>query len=62
MLTILTPELPTFQSFLVLPGVLNENHADININATTYTVLKHKCQTFIKEMSLFDQSNAKLNK
>ena len=43
MLTFLTPESPNFQSFLVLPGVLNENPANININYIMYRVLKHKC-------------------
>ena len=62
MLTFLTPESPNFQSFLVLPGVLNESLADININDIIYHVLKHKCLKHIKEISLFEQSNAKINK
>ena len=55
------PELPNCKSFLGLPGVLNENPTDININDIIYCVLKHKCLKLIKEMSLFDQSMAKLN-
>ena len=56
MLTFLKPELPNFKSFLVLPGVLNENLADININDIIYCVLKDKCLKHIKEISFFDQS------
>ena len=52
MLAFLTRELPNSKSFLVLLGVLNENLADININDIIYCVLKHKCLTNIKEISI----------
>ena len=43
MLTFLTPELPNFQSFLVLPEVLNKNQVDINKIAIIYHPLKYEC-------------------
>ena len=56
MLTFLTPESPNFQSFLVLPGVLNENPEDIIINDIFYRILKHKCLKHMEEMSILYQS------
>ena len=40
MLTFLTTELPNFKSFLVLPGVLNENPADINMRLFDQSIAK----------------------
>ena len=62
MLTFLTPESPNFQSFLVLPGVLNENPEDLILNYIIYRILKHKCLKYIEETSMFYQSIAQLNK
>ena len=62
MLTFLTPDTINFQSFLVLPGVLNENPEDIIINDIIYRILKHICLKHMKEMSILYQSIAQLNK